>query len=162
MLGFTVAMLIELMLSMGLTVELYFKCEGNRTLVKKHTWDDIRFRLGPIFVLYLAAVVIAAVQFAQAQRLGHGHGVHTAIERASWDLQDLPMTLTMAAYVARFILSGLRKFTMRNKEREVPSNIGELNLNMKHEMEVESFSCHLSHRHLILYGSRDCITRLLD
>ena len=159
MLGFTVAMLIELMLSMGLTVELYFKCVGNRTLVKKHTWDDIRFRLGPIFVLYLAAVVIAAVQFAQVHRLGYGH---TAIERASWDVQDLPMTLMMAAYFARFILSGLRKFTMSDKEREVPSNIGELNLNMKHEMEVESFSCHLSHRHLILYGSRDCITRLLD
>ena len=79
--------------------------------------------------MYLAAVVIAAVQFAQA----HGH---TATERAIWDVQDLPMTLTMAAYVARFILSGLRKFTMSNKEREVPSNIGELNT--KHEMEVES------------------------
>ena len=148
MLAFTVAMLIEQMLSMGLTVELYFKCVGNRTLVKKHTWDDIRFRLGPIFVLYFAAVVIAAVQFAQAHRLGSGH---TVIERVSWNLQDLPMTLTMAAYVARFILSGLRKFTMSNKEREVPSNIGELNLNMKHEMEVESFSCHLPYRHLILY-----------
>ena len=116
--------------------------------MKKHTWDDIRFRLGPTFLLYLAAVVIAAVQFARAHRLGRGH---TVIERASWNLQDLPMTLTMAAYVARFILSGLRKFTLSNKEREVPSNIGELNLNMKHEMEVESSSCHLSHRHLILY-----------
>jgi hypothetical protein len=79
--------------------------------------------------MYLAAVVIAAVQFAQA----HGH---TAIEKATWDVQDLPMTLTMAAYVARFILSGLRKFTMSNKEREVPSNIGELTLNMKHEWKL--------------------------
>ncbi len=127
MLAFTLAMLIELMLSMGLTVELYFKCEGNRTLVKKHTWDDFRFRLGPIFVLYLAAVVIAAVQVAQFHRLRHGHGVHTAIERAIWEVEDIPMTLMMAAYVARFILSGLRKLSMSNKEREVPSNIGELN-----------------------------------
>jgi hypothetical protein len=106
-LAFTLAMLIEQMLSIGLTVELYFKCVGNRTLVKSHTWDDIIFRLLPIFVMYLAAVVTAAVQFAQA----HGH---TAIEKATWDVQDLPMTLTMTAYVARFILSGLRKFTMHD------------------------------------------------
>jgi hypothetical protein len=71
-LEFTLAMLVELMIAMGLCLELYFKGLGDRVSIKNFTLDDFKFRNAPLFVFYLAAFIIAAVNYAQARKEGSG------------------------------------------------------------------------------------------
>jgi len=172
---FTGAMLFELMLSMGLGLELYFKGIGDKSSIKNHTLDDFKFRNGGLFVLYLAAFILAAVQHSYAQV--HEGGVFVAVnaagekvkegdlyypseeadhsattddnetshgaehrvlgssspqeahslDRHTWDIHDLPMTLTAAAYFLRFGLSSFRAHYRAKKgdvrEWYVPANI---------------------------------------
>mmetsp|Transcript_37558 Transcript_37558/g.76808 ORF Transcript_37558/g.76808 Transcript_37558/m.76808 type:complete len:705 (-) Transcript_37558:1077-3191(-) len=171
---FTGAMLFELMLSMGLGLELYFKGIGDKSSIKNHTLDDFKFRNGGLFVLYLAAFIIAAVQYAHAQvqeggffvavnaageKVNEGdlyypseadhsattddnetsHGAEHrvlgssspqeahSLDRHIWDIHDLPMALTAAAYFLRFVLSSVRYHYRERKgdvrEWYVPANI---------------------------------------
>src|SRR5210317_2349814 len=71
-LEFTLAMFVELMISMGLCLELYFKGLGDRVSIKNHTLDDFKFRNAPLFVFYLAAFIAAAVQYDQARKEASG------------------------------------------------------------------------------------------
>ena len=167
-------------MSMGLGLELYFRGLGDKASIKNHTLDDFKFRNGGLFVLYLAAVILAVVQHYQAHpgfvlaadaagdevvrddqadadsthdellpddhslavadtdhsansihdeanRDTGGHRVLSSssyavhsLDRAIWDIYDLPMTLTAAAYLLRFVLSSVR-FHLRNKEDDVRS-----------------------------------------
>jgi hypothetical protein len=178
---FTLAILAELMITMGLGLELYFKGLGDKVSIKNHTLDDFKFRNGGLFVLYLAAVIIAAIQHYKARKgdpgfilaadaegnevvvyvdvdhsladahhsansevvhdthsladvdhssknITAGHRVLTSssydevhsTDRALWDMDDLPMTITAAAYVLRFILSSIR-LHLRDKKGDVRS-----------------------------------------
>jgi len=193
-LEFTIAMLVELMIAMGLCLELYFKGLGDRESIKNHTLDDFKFRNGALFVFYLAAFIIAAVQYVQARKedsgdhliavgeygseywvsdsdasdahhdsvaaghdtvdshtledlhndaatatADHGSGesgghrllggssqeVHY-LDRATWDIYDLPMTLLFAAYILRFFMTSMRFFLRDMKGDQswfVPANI---------------------------------------
>src|SRR5210317_889238 len=67
-LEFTLAMFVELMIAMGLCLELYYKGLGDKESIQNHTLDDFKFRNAHLFVFYLAAFIIAAVNFAQAQK----------------------------------------------------------------------------------------------
>ena len=71
-LEFTLAMLVELMIAMGLCLELYYKGLGDKVSIKNHTLDDFKFRNATLFVFYLAAFIIAAVDYAQARKEGSG------------------------------------------------------------------------------------------
>ena len=171
-LEFTLAMLVELMIVMGLCLELYFKGLGDRVSIKNHTLDDFKFRNVALFVFYLAAFIIAAVNFAQAHKKDSGdhivavseygteywisdaaghdtadshativdmhaeeedvHGGHRLLSsssshvegvfvgRGSWDIYDLPMTLTAVAYFLRFFLTSMR-FFLRDMKSEIRS-----------------------------------------
>jgi hypothetical protein len=118
---FTLAMLVEQIVSIGLGLELYFKALGDRVSIQNHTLDNFRFLHGITFVLYLAAFILATVQYVRVQ------GVKGTGERANWDIYDLPMTLTAASYFLRFFLSGLRllwRDTMGDvRNWYVPANI---------------------------------------
>lgn len=153
---FILLMLLELIMSMGLGLEVYFKAIGDKTSIKNHTLDDFRFRNGALFALYLAAFIIATVQYTQSikgqegdlhssvddyietktgnetlygeEHAGVGHGEEHAghgeehrvlggspsheeaynAGRDKWDMNDLPLTLTTAAFFLRFILSSIR------------------------------------------------------
>ena len=65
-------MLVELMIAMGLCFELYYKGLGDRESIKNFTLDDFKFRNAALFVFYLAAFIIAAVNYAQARKEGSG------------------------------------------------------------------------------------------
>ena len=69
---FTLAMFVELMIAMGLCLELYYKGLGDRESIKNFTLDDFKFRNAPLFAFYLAAFIIAAVNYAQARKGGSG------------------------------------------------------------------------------------------
>jgi hypothetical protein len=198
-LEFTLAILVELMIAMGLCLELYFKGLGDKVSIQNHTLDDFKFRNAALFVFYLAAFIIAAVHYAQARKedsgdhllavdeygsehwvsdasdahgsdaAGHdtadshavvdSHGVEEAhpeaatttddhgsgesgghrllggsssqevhfVDRAKWDVYDLPMTILFAAYVLRFFMTSMRFFLrdMKGDIRSwyVPTNI---------------------------------------
>ena len=142
MMEFTLAMFVELMIAMGLCLELYYKGLGDRVSIQNFTLDDFKFRNAALFVFYLAAFIIAAVNFAQARKevpdandivgaetvesqtvedgMGESGGhrllnssssheeVYVVVDRAKWDIYDLPMTLTTVAYFLRFFMTSLR------------------------------------------------------
>jgi hypothetical protein len=171
-LEFTLAMFVELMIAMGLCLELYYKGLGDKVSIQNHTLVDFKFRNAHLFVFYLAALIIAAVTYAQARReesgehlitaseygteywisdaAGHDtadshativdmhaeeedvHGGHRLLSsssshvegvfvgRGSWDIYDLPMTLTAVAYFLRFFLTSMR-FFLRDMKSEIRS-----------------------------------------
>jgi hypothetical protein len=148
---FFLAMLLELMVTMGLKVELYYRALGDKICIQNHTLDEMRFKIGLSFITYLAAFIIASVQYVQARRTGPGgvifsnetldhsvknvvgHQLMSASTAADsnyshiWDMNDLPMTLTAAVYFLRLVLSAVR-FLWRDKkcniqEWYVPLNI---------------------------------------
>ena len=120
---FTLAMLVELVLSMGLALEVYFRGVGDRISIMNHTRDDFKFRDGASFVLYaVAAFIVSAVQCVQARQ-----SFDQQKDRSIWDLYDLPMTLNASAYLVRFILSSVRILCTDKREFRdsfVPTNIG--------------------------------------
>ena len=155
---FTLTMLLELIMSMGLGLELYYKAIGDKISIKNHTLDDFRFGNGALFALYLAAFIIAAVQYVQSSK-GQEGGLHPSVDdsavttyenetndgkehrvlggtsheeaysadRSKWDLHDLPLTLTAAAFFLRLILSSIW-FHYRGRRGDVrdwyvPANI---------------------------------------
>ena len=195
-LEFTLAMLVELMIAMGLCLELYYKGLGDMVSIQNHTLDDFKFRNAALFVFYLAAFIIATVNFVQARKEGSGdhllavdnygneywvsdasdthgnvaaghdtadshavidshvveetpheaavatgeesgghrllsssssHGEGLFVDRATWDVYDLPMTLLFVAYFLRFFMTSMRFFLrytrsdMRNWY--IPTNI---------------------------------------
>jgi len=109
---------------LGQLLELYYKATGDRNCIKANAMIDIKFRMGPTFVVYVAAFVIAMVNhFAlleQAEGEGEGssatsevsgsgtdnvaaaaHRLLTSkgsdipqVTRPTWDNTDLPLTLT--------------------------------------------------------------------
>mmetsp|Transcript_34344 Transcript_34344/g.70306 ORF Transcript_34344/g.70306 Transcript_34344/m.70306 type:complete len:472 (-) Transcript_34344:226-1641(-) len=118
---FTLAMLVELVLSMGLALEVYFRGVGDRISIMNHTRDDFKFRDGASFVLYAAAFIVSAVQCVQARQ-----SFDQQKDRSIWDLYDLPMTLNASAYLVRFILSSVRILCTDKREFRdsfVPTNI---------------------------------------
>jgi hypothetical protein len=122
---FTLVMLLELMVTMGLELELYYRALGDKICIQNHTLDEMRFRSGPSFMAYLAAFILASVQYVQASLAESPHNGNG--ERATWDLHDLPMTLTAAVYFLRLVLSTVR-FFWRNKKGDirewyVPNNV---------------------------------------
>ncbi len=132
---FTLTMLMELVMTMGLNVELYRKGQGDRTSIKNHTLDEFKFKNGPTFALYLTAFILAAVNFTYDHEKNHrvlGPASEYQDENAYsadslWDIHDLPMTLTTAAYFLRFVSSSIR-FHYREKKGDVrdwyvPANI---------------------------------------
>lgn len=135
---FTLTMLLELVMTMGLNVELICKAQGDRLSIKNHTLDEFKFKNGATFALYLAAFILAAVNLTHGLEANHG-AEHRVLGPASyedqkayspdslWDIHDLPMTLTTAAYFLRFVLSSIR-FHYREKKGDVrnwyiPTNI---------------------------------------
>ncbi len=170
MMEFTLAMFVELMIAMGLCLELYYKGLGDRVSIQNHTLDDFKFRNAALFVFYLAAFIIAAINFAQARKevpdandiveaetvdsqavedlhheatIEHGMGesgghrllnssssheeVYVVVDRAKWDIYDLPMTLTTVAYFLRFFMTSMR-FFLRDMKGDIrrwyiPTNI---------------------------------------
>ena len=197
MMNFTLVMLLELMISMGLGLELYYKGLGDRVSIQNHTLDDFKFQNGILFVLYLTAFILATVHYVHARQVlgedllavdahgneywvnddasdahAHAHDGITAghhetadlhavedvhheatteehgagargghrllsssssgeghvLDRSVWDIYDLPMTLTAAAYFLRFFLMGMRFFLRGGVKCDVrkwfvPSNI---------------------------------------
>ena len=67
MMEFTLAMLAELVVSIGLGLELYFKGLGDKVSIQNHTLDDFKFLHGVLFVFYLAAFILATVQRVQVR-----------------------------------------------------------------------------------------------
>ena len=142
---FTLAMLCELMISMGSGLELYYNGLGDKVSIQNHTLDDFKFGKGPLFVLYLAAFIFAAVQYqydlAHEANEEDKYRAATPPEDVSeeadvllssiaswdWDMHDLPMTLTAVSYFLRLILSIARLQWWRKncdfRSRLVPANI---------------------------------------
>jgi hypothetical protein len=114
---FTIGMLVELMISMGLCLELYYKGLGDKVSIQNHTLDEFKFRNGAFFVLYLAAVIIATVQYVEARK---EEEFSSGSERNIWDIYDLPMTLTAAAYFLRFVLMNVR-YLLRDRKGDIRS-----------------------------------------
>lgn len=132
---FTLTMLLELVMTMGLNVELYCKAKGDRSSIKNHTLDEFKFKNGATFALYLAAFILATVNFTHDHEASHRSlGPASEYQDAEaysaeslWDFHDLPMTLTTAAYFLRFVSSSIR-FHYREKKGDVrdwyvPTNI---------------------------------------
>lgn len=142
---FTLFMLLELIVTIGLEVELYFRALGDKTCIQNHTRNEM-LRSGFLFMVYLAAFILASVQYVQVhggddsldplnkvimedyEAFADGHRHYEDNEKkAIWNLHDLPMTLTAAAYFVRLVLSTalfLRKSkTSDMQEWCVPINV---------------------------------------
>ena len=78
--GFTLGILAELILSMGLRLELYFKGLGDKIAIQNHTLDDFKFEYAALFVLYSAAFIVAAVQYDQTKKESAGSRQRSAMQ----------------------------------------------------------------------------------
>ena len=79
---FTLGILLESIISLGQLLELYYRATGDKNCIKANTMIHIKFRMGPTFVVYVAAFVIATVNhFAALERAeaeGEGEGSATS------------------------------------------------------------------------------------
>ncbi|KAL7539976.1 hypothetical protein ACHAXR_009774 [Thalassiosira sp. AJA248-18] len=62
---FTGAIFCEAVMHLALCIELYYRGEGDRDAIRNHTAGKIKFQLMPVLLGYLAAVIAAAVNYAQ-------------------------------------------------------------------------------------------------
>jgi len=92
MFGFTLGILAELILSMGLRLELYFKGLGDKIAIQNHTLDDFKFGYAAMFVLYSAAFIIAVVQYDQTKKESAGvlHAIASIAENTTATLGEHP------------------------------------------------------------------------
>ena len=142
---FTLAMLLELMVTMGVELEVYYRALGDKICIQNHTLDNFWFKNGFTFMIYLAAFVLATVQYVQARSAAeHGEVIHSMIDKegtrllntsaaanihhhdAKWVMNDLPMTLTAAVYFLRMVSESVRVLWRRNKsirDYYVPHNV---------------------------------------
>ena len=90
--GFTLGILAELILSMGLRLELYFKGLGDKIAIQNHTLDDFKFGYAAMFVLYSAAFIIAVVQYDQTKKESAGvlHAIASIAENTTATLGEHP------------------------------------------------------------------------
>ncbi|CAJ1964795.1 unnamed protein product [Cylindrotheca closterium] len=61
--GFIAAILFEALISMGLTIEVYFKAVGDRTPIENHSWRTIQNYHLPTVVMYTTALVLAILAY---------------------------------------------------------------------------------------------------
>jgi len=129
--AFILGVISDLIICMGLDLELYYKAIGDKDCIKAHTMDHIKYRRGVTFVLYVAALIIAAVSFARSPKeAGHrllisstetedsssgsdqaanGALMENEISRLDYEIPgDIPITLTAIAYILVYVLSVVR------------------------------------------------------
>lgn len=86
---FTLGILLESIISIGQLLELYYRATGDKDCIKAHTMIDIKFRMGPTFVVYVAAFVIAVVNhfaaFEQAEGEGEGSSATSEVSGSGTD-----------------------------------------------------------------------------
>ena len=67
---FTAAILGEMLMHLMLCIEVYFRGQGDTKAIRNHTAVKIKWQIMPVLLIYVAAVVAAAVLFAQANQDG--------------------------------------------------------------------------------------------
>ena len=80
---FTLGILLESIISLGQLLELYYRATGDKNCIKANTMIDIKFRMGPTFVVYVAAFVIATVNNFAALEQSGGEGEGSATSEVS-------------------------------------------------------------------------------
>jgi len=80
---FTLGILLESIISLGELLELYYGATGDRDCIKANAMIDIKFRMGPTFVVYVAAFVIATVNHFAALERAEGEGEGSATSEVS-------------------------------------------------------------------------------
>jgi hypothetical protein len=65
---FTCAILGESLMHLMLNIETYFRGKGDREAIQNHTMRKMKYQHGPTILVYLAAVIVAAVEFAIHQK----------------------------------------------------------------------------------------------
>ena len=65
---FTSALLGEILMHLGLLVEVYWRGQGDTKAIRNYTAGKIKWQIMPVLLIYVAAVVVAAVLFAQAHQ----------------------------------------------------------------------------------------------
>ena len=150
--AFILGVISDLIICMGLDLELYYKAIGDKDCIKAHTMDHIKYRRGVTFVLYVAALIIAAVSFARSPKeAGHrllisstetedsssgsdqaanGALMENEISRLDFQIPgDIPFTLTAIACILVCVLAVVRfywndKYSGDVRCWYVPCNIG--------------------------------------
>lgn len=119
---YTLAMMLEQMMQLALTVELYFKGLGDEVPIKNHSLYEIKFRKLPILTMYIVAFVIATVTYVRASK----NSIDIADRGRFWDLFDLPMTITAIIYLLELLYQFSWYFKHKNKDVRtyfVPVNV---------------------------------------
>ncbi|EJK62677.1 hypothetical protein THAOC_16701, partial [Thalassiosira oceanica] len=112
-LAFIVAILCESLMHLGLTVETYFKAEGDRECIKSQCLRNIKYKILPYI-----AVIVSALAVEISFHLHHSTDNYTSGSRRlaevdygddpydkgttdpyQWDYGDLPLTLLAIGYV---------------------------------------------------------------
>jgi len=120
---YTLAMMLEQMMQLGLTVELFFKGLGDEVPIKNHSLHEIKFRKLPILAMYVVAFIIATITYVRAKK----HSIGIADRGGVWDIFDLPMTMTAVIYLLELLYQFSWYFRHKNMDVRtyfVPVNVG--------------------------------------
>jgi hypothetical protein len=102
---FTLGILLEFIISIGQLLELYYRATGDRDCIKANTMIDIKFRMGPTFVVYVAAFVIATVNNFAALEQSEGEGEGSATSEVSESGTDNAAAAAAAAAAPHRLLA---------------------------------------------------------
>jgi PAS domain-containing protein len=137
--SFTLSILLESLMHLGLNCELYCRGLGDRDAIKNHSMLKIKKQLLPTSLVYFAAFISAAVlyfgaadnNYEEKTVPSYGYDIDANVEdtdyrrtlagggspyeesfqsKPLWELTDLPFTLTAAGYVANIVTTTIRKY----------------------------------------------------
>ena len=157
---FTGAIFVESMMHLALNIELYFRGEGDKVSIRNHTLTNIKYQLFPTSLIYLAAMIVAIVLYTKPDGDDNRHLAAAAaasdyevdgeekdytsydIEsqaKPSWELSDLPLTLTAISYLQNLVMSAWCKFGLAKRDdvRQwfVPNNVGKCICGLSHQKQ---------------------------
>jgi len=106
---------------LGLNVEILYKGQGDKEAIRNHTLTIIK-QLISTMLIYLAAAIMAGVQYSQKQQEIKNNSRYLAeTDKGAelWDLTDLPMTLMAFGYVFNIVSCIVSMWFAANKYGDI-------------------------------------------
>ena len=115
---FISAIIGEMLMHLGLNVEILLRAQGDKEAIRNHTLANIKHVI-VTSLFYFAAVITAGVQYSQKQQEITNNSRHLAADTVKvgayaasedepeqlWTLSDLPLTLMACGYVFNIVSS---------------------------------------------------------
>ena len=119
---FISAIIVEMLMHLGLNVEILLRGQGDKEAIRNHTLANIK-QLIPTMLIYLAAVITAGVQYSEKQQEVTSNSSRYLADTDKgaelWDITDLPMTLMAFGYVFNIVSSIVSMWFATNKYGDI-------------------------------------------